>query len=141
MREYEIKTIQLPHEYDINVYKMQVAFDKIKICPYCGTNENLLLSYHITDEHILDETIFQSIRRVLFNKIKHTLTCKCYTCGASVKINFYTDKHSIDLYDTFSKCVDEENAKNNNVIDPNKFNLNRTRWINCNNKKVASFYE
>lgn len=141
MREYEIKTIQLPHEYDINVYKMQVAFDKIKICPYCGTNENLLLSYHRTDEYILDETIFQSIRRVLFNKIKHTLTCKCYTCGASVKINFYTDKHCIDLYDTFSKCVDEENAKNNNVIDPNKFNLNRTRWIKCNNKKVAPFYE
>lgn len=141
MKEYEIKMVQLPHKYDINVYKMQVAFDKIKICPYCGTNENLLLSYHRTDEYILDKTIFQAIRRVLFNKIKHTLTCKCYTCGASVKINFYTDKHCIDLYDTFSKYVDEENAKNNNVIDPNKFNLNRTRWIKCNNKKVASFYE
>lgn len=139
MKEYEIKTVQLPHEYDINVYKMQVAFDKI--CPYCGTNENLLLSYHKTDENILDESTFQLIRRVIFNKIKHTLTCKCYTCGASVKINFYTDKHCIDLYDTFSKCVYEENAKNNNVIDPNKFNLNRTRWIKCNNKKVASFYE
>lgn len=123
------------------MYKMQVAFDKIKICPYCGTNENLLLSYHRTDEDILDESTFQLIRRVIFNKIKHTLTCKCYTCGASVKINFYTDKHCIDLYDAFSKCVDEENAKNNNVIDPNKLNLNRTRWIKCNNKKVASFYE
>lgn len=141
MREYEIKTVQLPHEYDINVYKIKVAFDKIKICPYCGTNENILLSYHRTDEDILDETVFQSIKRVVFNKKKHTLTCKCYTCGASVKINFYTDKHCIDLYDTFSKCVDEENAKNNNVIDPNKFNLNRTRWIKCNNKKVAPFYE
>ena len=141
MREYEVKTVQLPHEYDINVYKIKVAFDKIKICPYCGTNENLLLSYHRTDEDILDETVFQSIKRVLFNKIKHTLTCKCYTCGASVKINFYTDKHCIDLYDTFSKRVDEENAKNNNVIDPNKFNLNTSRWIKCNNKKVASFYE
>ena len=134
MKEYEIKTVQLPYEYDINVYKMQVAFNKIKICPYCGSNENLLMGCHRTDEHI-------SIRRVIFNKIKHTLTCKCYVCGASVKINFYTDKHCIDLYDTFSKCVDEENAKNNNTIDPNKFNLNRTRWIKCNNKKVAPFYE
>ena len=141
MKEYEIKTVQLPHEYDINVYKMKVAFDKIKICPYCGTNENLLLSYHRTDEDILDESAFQLIERVLFNKIKHTLTCKCYICGASVKINFYTDKHCIDLYDTFLKCIDEENAKNNNTIDPNKFNLNRTRWIKCNNKKVAPFYE
>ena len=34
MREYEVKTVQLPHEYDINVYKIKVAFDKIKII-YC----------------------------------------------------------------------------------------------------------
>ena len=141
MKDYEIKTVQLPHEYDINVYKIKVAFDKIKKCPYCGTNENLLLGYHMIDGDILDETLFQTIRRVIFNKIKHTLTCKCYVCGAVTKINFYTDKHCVNLYGTFEKYVDEENAKNNNTIDPNKFNLNTSRWITCNNKKVESFYE
>ena len=105
--ENEIITVQLPHEYDINAYKFQVAFDKIKTCPYCGTDKKTIIYYRTAD----DDNILEAIRRIIFNKKKHTLTCKCYECGAITKINFYTDKHCIDLHDVFAKCIDEAKRK------------------------------
>ena len=130
MKDNEIKTVQMPYEYDINVYKLHTAFEKIKICLYCGTNKSLLLNYTRTD-HDPDETIFELVKRLIFRKTKHTIRCKCYYCGAQTEINFYTDNHCADLYGIFEKYVNIENAKNGVIDDPNRCNFNKARWIRC----------
>ena len=52
-KEFQVDTVNLPTEYDINIYKLRRAFDKIKKCPYCYSSVNLSVDYYRSNIYIL----------------------------------------------------------------------------------------
>lgn len=89
--EYEIKTIQLPNEYDIDVYKMKKALDKVKLCPYCNS-DNIQFIYYNSSFNLNYDTVFDSISKLFSKSIIHTIECTCKDCGAKYSISFETSK-------------------------------------------------
>lgn len=136
-REFQVDTINVPTEYDLNIYKFRRAFDKIKKCPHCYSSVNLCVDYYRSNIYpALHETFMQKIRRVFFHKITHVIICHCYRCGTKYSATFYTDKNCIDMYDEFKRLVDQENEEAkasyetyiNNGGDDND-NLGSSRWV------------
>lgn len=88
--EYEIKTIQLPNDYDIDVYKMRKALDKVKLCPYCNS-DNIQFNYYNSSFYFGD-TIFEAIPKAFSKTKTNTIECTCKDCGAKYSISFETSK-------------------------------------------------
>lgn len=135
-REFQVDTINVPTEYDLNIYKFRRAFDKIKKCPHCYSSVNLCVDYYRSNIYpALHETFIQKIRRVFFHKITHVIICHCYRCGTKYSATFYTDKNCIDMYDEFKKLVDQENAEAEtaydayNNEDEDYSDLGSSRWV------------
>ena len=136
-REFQVDTVNIPTEYDPDVYKFRRAFDKIKKCPHCYTSLSLSADYYRSNVYpALHETFPQMIMRVFFHKITHVIMCHCYKCGTRYSVTFHTSVNCVDMYEEFKRLVDQENKDaeaayeeyaNNGGDDEN--DLGSSQWV------------
>ena len=109
--DIKIKMIYVPKDYTLDVLNFDDAFDRIKVCKYCGTDNDLRIHYEGSHIYTGYDTIFEKIQRRIFNRIKHKLKCTCNKCGASSEIYFYTSRRCQSLYPRFQYKIMEANGK------------------------------
>lgn len=113
MKDYDVKTYKLPDKYDINFTKLENAFNKVKQCVYCGS-QNVEM-YYKTNRDYEDELLFYE---EFTKKTKHYISCTCHNCGAKYGTQFTTKnivnlkEECKELYCKYSKYAQDKINKN-----------------------------
>lgn len=135
-REFQVTTVNVPREYDPDVYIFEKVIGMIEKCPNCYASSTLSVDYYRSNIYpAWYETFPQFIRRIFRHKLTHVMECSCHKCGAQYRITFYTNKNCINIYNECNNLLRHSNEKAeaackecaNNDSDEN--NLGSSRWI------------